>query len=178
MNFQAKILQCSKDCGCGSPSSSLSPGAGGGARELLSEANSCPRLILVANIAPAEQKFSTAFPSGLLSWAPLSLMKRHHWASLSLISTCGGGGGPRDSVRNYRLHIPISCLPFSSLSPTLKKKKNWPLWPLTTNMNLSFFRIFIYLFIFDPAGSLLLCGVFSSSGEWGLLSTGVGFSCC
>ena len=33
----------------------------------------------------------------------------------------------------------------------------------------------IYLFIFGCAGSLLLCGLFSRCGEWGLLSS-VGFS--
>ena len=43
----------------------------------------------------------------------------------------------------------------------------------------------IYLFIFGCAGSLLLCGLFSRCGEWGLLSSCSmrsshcgGFSCC
>ena len=43
----------------------------------------------------------------------------------------------------------------------------------------------LYLFIFGGSGSSLLCGLFSSCGEWGLLSSCCapashwsGFSCC
>ena len=49
----------------------------------------------------------------------------------------------------------------------------------------NFFILKVYLFIFGCAGSSLLCGLFSSCGEWGLLSScsvqafhcGGGFSC-
>ena len=38
--------------------------------------------------------------------------------------------------------------------------------------------IFKKVFIFGHGGSSLLCGLFSSCGEWGLLSSCGGFSCC
>ena len=51
------------------------------------------------------------------------------------------------------------------------------------SITIPFFKINLFLY-FGRAGSLLLCGLFSSCGEQGLLSCGVhvshvsGFSCC
>ena len=53
--------------------------------------------------------------------------------------------------------------------------KDWPCTPCIGwqdsffFFNLILFHLFVYLFIFGCAGSLLLCRLFSSCGEWGLL---------
>ena len=36
------------------------------------------------------------------------------------------------------------------------------------------FKIILFIFIFGCAGSLLLCGLFSSCSEWGLLLVAAG----